>query len=54
MAESNETLFLDSGGLKLAYDIRPSVGPALLCVHGNSSHRGLWSPLQSNLPESAR
>jgi len=40
MIESIGTLFLDSGGPKLAYDIRPGVGPVLLCVHGNSSHRG--------------
>jgi pimeloyl-ACP methyl ester carboxylesterase len=53
MTESTETLFLDSGGLKLAYDIRPGVGPVLLCVHGNSSHRGLWGPLLSNLPDYA-
>jgi pimeloyl-ACP methyl ester carboxylesterase len=53
MTESIETLFLDSSGLKLAYDIRPGVGPVLLCVHGNSSHRGLWGPLLSNLPDYA-
>jgi hypothetical protein len=30
MTESTETLFLDSGGLKLAYDIRLGVGHELL------------------------
>lgn len=53
MTESIETLFLDSGALKLAYDIRPGVGPLLLCVHGNSSHRGLWGPLLRSLPDYA-
>lgn len=32
MTESTETLFLDSGGLKPAYDIRPGVGHELLGV----------------------
>jgi hypothetical protein len=45
MTESIETLFLDSRTPKLAYDIRAGGGPVLLCVHGNSSHRGLWAPL---------
>jgi esterase len=42
MSDSVETLFLESRAPKLAYDIRAGVEPALLCVHGNSSHRGMW------------
>jgi pimeloyl-ACP methyl ester carboxylesterase len=50
MIESVETLFLDSRTPKLAYDIRTGGEPALLCVHGNSSHRRLWGPLLDHLP----
>jgi esterase len=53
MSESIETLFLDSRAPKLAYDIRTGSEPALLCVHGNSSHRRLWDPLLSSLPKYA-
>jgi pimeloyl-ACP methyl ester carboxylesterase len=53
MTESIETLFLDSCAPKLAYDIRAGGGPVLLCVHGNSSHRGLWDPLLRRLPDYA-
>lgn len=53
MSESIETLFLESRAPKLAYDIRAGVGPVLLCVHGNSSHRGLWRPLLDRLPDYA-
>lgn len=53
MSESIETLFLDSRAPKLAYDIRAGGEPALLCVHGNSSHRGLWGPLLDHLPDYA-
>jgi pimeloyl-ACP methyl ester carboxylesterase len=53
MSESSETLFLDSRTPTLAYDIRKSSEPALLCIHGNSSHRGLWGPLLNHLPDYA-
>jgi pimeloyl-ACP methyl ester carboxylesterase len=57
MSEFIETLFLGSPAQrpapKLAYDIRPGGKLALLCVHGNSSHRGLWGPLLDHLPEYA-
>jgi pimeloyl-ACP methyl ester carboxylesterase len=53
MTESIETLFLDSRAPKLAYDIRAGSGPVLLCVHGNSSHRGLWDSLLRLLPDYA-
>jgi pimeloyl-ACP methyl ester carboxylesterase len=53
MTESIETLFLDSRAPKLAYDIRAGSGPVLLCVHGNSSHRGLWDTLLRRLPDYA-
>jgi len=53
MSEYVETCFLDSHTLKLAYDIREGVGPALLCVHGNSSHRGPWRSLLDHLSDYA-
>jgi pimeloyl-ACP methyl ester carboxylesterase len=51
MSESTETRFLESRTPKLAYDIRSGIEPVLLCIHGNSSHRGLWSPLLDHLPD---
>jgi esterase len=53
MSESIETCFLESRAPKLAFDLRAGMGPALLCVHGNSSHRGLWGPILGHLPEYA-
>ena|GEM_PF-2541023 len=53
MSKSIETLFIESRTPKLAYDIRAGVGPVLLCVHGNSSHRGLWHPLLDHLSDYA-
>jgi pimeloyl-ACP methyl ester carboxylesterase len=53
MIDSIETLFLESRAPKLAFDIRAGVEPALLCVHGNSSHRGLWRQLLDHLPDYA-
>jgi esterase len=53
MSESIETLFLESRIPKLAYDIRAGKDPVLLCIHGNSSHRGLWSQLLDHLPDYA-
>src|SRR5215475_2171680 len=51
MTDSIDTRFLESRAPKLAYDVRAGVKPALLCVHGNSSHRGLWRQLLDHLPE---
>jgi esterase len=53
MSESIETLFLESHTPRLAYDIRAGIDPVLLCIHGNSSHRGLWGPLLDHLPHYA-
>jgi esterase len=53
MRESIETLFLESHTPRLAYDIRAGSSPVLLCIHGNSSHRGLWGPLLDHLPHYA-
>jgi pimeloyl-ACP methyl ester carboxylesterase len=53
MSESIETRFLESRAPKLAFDFRAGMEPALLCVHGNSSHRGLWGPVLGHLPEYA-
>src|SRR5688572_16203965 len=53
MTDSIQTLFLESRAPKLALDIRAGVEPALLCVHGNSSHRGLWRRLLDHLPDYA-
>jgi esterase len=53
MCESIETRFLESRPPKLAYDIREGGEPALLCVHGNSSHRGMWRQLLDHLPDYA-
>lgn len=51
MTDSIETFFLESRAPKLAFDIRAGVEPALLCVHGNSSHRGLWRQMLDHLPQ---
>jgi esterase len=51
MCESIETRFLESRAPKLAFDVRAGGEPALLCVHGNSSHRGLWRQLLDHLPD---
>src|SRR5262245_598003 len=53
MSESIKTRFLESRTPKLAFDIRAGIEPVLLCVHGNSSHRGLWRPLLDHLPDYA-
>jgi pimeloyl-ACP methyl ester carboxylesterase len=53
MTEHTETLFIESRPPKLAYDIRAGIEPVLLCVHGNSSHRGLWGPLLDHFPDHA-
>jgi pimeloyl-ACP methyl ester carboxylesterase len=53
MNKSIETRFLESHTPKLAFDIRAGIDPVLLCIHGNSSHRGLWGPLLDHLPEYA-
>ncbi len=53
MNGSTETRFIESRTPKLAFDIRTGAKPALLCIHGNSSHRGLWSPLLRRLPDYA-
>jgi pimeloyl-ACP methyl ester carboxylesterase len=51
--KSTETRFLESRAPKLAFDIRAGIEPALLCVHGNSSHRGLWGLLLDYFPDYA-
>src|SRR5262245_47944246 len=53
MGESIETRFLESREPKLAFDVRAGSEPILLCVHGNSSHRGLWRQLLDHLPDYA-
>jgi pimeloyl-ACP methyl ester carboxylesterase len=53
MSASIETLYLKSHTPKLAFDIRAGIEPVLLCIHGNSSHRGLWSLLLDHLPHYA-
>jgi len=53
MSESIETLFLESRAPRLAFDMRAGIDPVLLCIHGNSSHRGLWGPLLDHLPHYA-
>ncbi len=53
MSQSIETRFLESRTPKLAFDIRAGAEPTLLCVHGNSSHRGLWGPLLRRLSDHA-
>jgi pimeloyl-ACP methyl ester carboxylesterase len=53
MSESIETLYLESRAPRLAFDMRAGSSPVLLCIHGNSSHRGWWSPLLDHLPHYA-
>lgn len=43
------TGFVEGGRARLAYEERAGAPPALLCVHGNSSHRGIWRPLLAEL-----
>jgi pimeloyl-ACP methyl ester carboxylesterase len=45
------TQFIAGTPAKLAYEERPGARPTLLCVHGNSSHRGLWRLLLAELAE---
>jgi|SRR5262245_33733249 len=53
MSEPIKTLYLESCTPKLAYDLRGGIEPVLLCIHGNSSHRGVWGPLLDHLPDHA-
>jgi pimeloyl-ACP methyl ester carboxylesterase len=53
MSESIETRFLASRTPTLAFDARTGIEPVLLCIHGNSSHRGLWGPLLDHFPDYA-
>jgi len=53
MSEPIKTLYLDSCTPRLAFDFREGIEPVLLCIHGNSSHRGVWGPLLDHLPDHA-
>ena len=47
------TNLLKTHPLKLAYEYREGDPPLLLCLHGNSSHRNLWTPLLRYFPRQA-
>ena len=40
---------LDAEGVSLAYEILEGGEPALVFLHGNSSHHGIWRPLAAHL-----
>src|SRR5215510_3237213 len=45
--------FVTAGTNRIAFESREGRLPVLICVHGNSSHRGLWNAVLDRFPGQA-